>query len=232
MVTPITAIALWESNMKTERFATLADMEARAIDVARECSNPIIVDVMIYSDNNGLSFRPGILLIDAETDEVLLRMHWDAFSKENNIDHMGKRARVEAREAGEWFASYIADSLESDLRRNADKHSGAAEEVNEIVPMTPVAPFAPSKLFLCKNQLIGCAVAIALAFPADALSSAPSEVQKRLAYLRRAYQLYISKRDNVAPKFGFVGVGCISFADARLEAFQRRAMRLMCNRAN
>jgi hypothetical protein len=43
-----------------------------------------------------------------------------------------------------------------------------------------------------------------------------------LAYLARLVRVY-HRAERRAPALGLVGVGCISFAEARLQLFQRRA---------
>lgn len=45
-----------------------------------------------------------------------------------------------------------------------------------------------------------------------------------LAYLARLVRTYF-RAQHAAPALGLVGVGCISFAEARLVSFQRRAAR-------
>lgn len=56
-----------------------------------------------------------------------------------------------------------------------------------------------------------------------ALSNTPSPDPKSL--LSRCFKLYLRSQKN-AEKFGFIGVGCITFAEARLVEFQRRAFGL------
>ena len=56
-----------------------------------------------------------------------------------------------------------------------------------------------------------------------ALASAPSPDPKSL--LGRCFRLYFRSQET-AEKFGFIGVGCITFAEARLAEFQRRVLGL------
>ena len=56
-----------------------------------------------------------------------------------------------------------------------------------------------------------------------ALSNTPSPGPKSL--LGRCFRLYF-RSQKAAEKFGFIGVGCITFAEARMTEFQRRALGL------
>ena len=56
-----------------------------------------------------------------------------------------------------------------------------------------------------------------------ALSNTPSPDPKSL--LGRCFRLYF-RSQKAAKKFGFIGVGCITFAEARMTEFQRRALGL------
>lgn len=56
----------------------------------------------------------------------------------------------------------------------------------------------------------------------------PAEVTKQdpgLRYLSRCFRRYFAA-EHAAPKYGWIGVGAISFAEHRLEKFERRAQHL------
>ena len=56
-----------------------------------------------------------------------------------------------------------------------------------------------------------------------ALADTPSPDPKSI--LGRCFRLYF-RSQKAAEKFGFIGVGCITFAEARMVEFQRRALGL------
>lgn len=91
------------------RFEDLAAMTAFA--VAHCEANGFashVEDVTIYSDD-GIWFRPALIIVTPGLEDIQLR--WNAFSDQEDSKHIGKRARVEAREAGEWFQDQVQGAM-------------------------------------------------------------------------------------------------------------------------
>ena len=91
------------------RFATLADMTAFAVahcEASDFASH--VADVTIYSDG-GIWFRPALIIVTPGQDDIQLR--WNAFSDEENTMHIGRHARREARDAGEWFQDQVQSAM-------------------------------------------------------------------------------------------------------------------------
>lgn len=100
-----------------QRIATLSGMKAFAVAKAKE--GYTLYDVSIYDENNRASYRPGFILIcDGKPD---LHMRWYAINPEDDgvtVDYFGKRARVEARDAGLAMMATIQAAIDTALNPN------------------------------------------------------------------------------------------------------------------
>lgn len=101
--------------MRFERFATLADMNRRAAAFQGCCDSLVAVEPAIYTDNNGLSYRPAVTLYSPEGAFEPVNLRWNAMTSgwpgEETLDHMGRRARVNARDHAEWLTNYIQETI-------------------------------------------------------------------------------------------------------------------------
>lgn len=94
-----------------QRFADLAAMVAFAVQVATQSTEKVWCESGIYTDDNGLSFRPEIALRDCDGYVYILR--WNAFTDQDNVSHMGIRARRDARTSSDWFVDQIQSAINS-----------------------------------------------------------------------------------------------------------------------
>lgn len=104
---------------KFERFPTLAAMTARAIEIAATMHEHE-VECGIYSDNNGLTHRPQVIIREGATVYFL---RWYAFADESGIDLIGKRQRVEARELSERYVESIKAAIVAAETQISDESS-------------------------------------------------------------------------------------------------------------
>ena len=96
--------------MKFNRFATKEEMSAYAVEVSRTSKCLVSCDYSIYTDDNGLTYRPTVLLIFADNSETI-SLRWNAFCDEKDVFHIGPRMRREANAAAEWFANYVQEAI-------------------------------------------------------------------------------------------------------------------------
>jgi len=136
---------------KYHRFADLDAMRAGAFEIVREywAANETFeqkpyAESGIYTDDNGLSFRPQVSII---CDQGVHVLRWNAYADQLDIDHMGKRARVEARDAAGWFTDQIQTVITNfnvvafrDVEpAAADQEADQAETVDHVEPAAVVA---------------------------------------------------------------------------------------------
>lgn len=113
-----------ESGFKFHRFANLDEMKAFALSIVKDDEGgKVFAESGIYTDNNGLSFRAQVAIV---TDSVIHVLRWNAFSDQPDIEHMGKRARVEAHDSADWFT----DQIQSEI--NAFYNTPAVASLDDI----------------------------------------------------------------------------------------------------
>jgi hypothetical protein len=103
------------TTFKYHRFADLDAMKAGAHEIVKaywhaneEFDHKPFCEAGIYTDNNGLSYRPQVSIV---TDKGVHVLKWNAFCDQPDVDHIGRRARVEARDAADWFTHQIQEML-------------------------------------------------------------------------------------------------------------------------
>lgn len=92
---------------------------AAAIAYQTKWDRVIWAEPHIYTDDNGLSFRPSICLLSEDSlDDIPftpIMMRWFAYHNEPEggiqVQHMGKRMRVEAREEAERMVEFVQMAL-------------------------------------------------------------------------------------------------------------------------
>lgn len=105
--------------MTTEftRLPTLAAITAKAVELAR--AGYTLYDVSIYAENHGTSYRPSFIMIkDGQND---MNIRWYAMNPEEDgvtVDYFGKRARVDARDAGLKMMATIQAAIDAALNPN------------------------------------------------------------------------------------------------------------------
>lgn len=97
-------------EFKFHRFATIEAMKAFALDIVRndQSEDRVFAESGIYSDNNGLTFRPQVSIVTESTVHVL---RWNAFADQPEIDFLGKRARRDANDESGRFVDIIQTSI-------------------------------------------------------------------------------------------------------------------------
>lgn len=99
------------------RLPSLAAITAYAVEQAK--AGYTLYDVAIYAENNGVSYRPGLILIKDGADDISVR--WYAMDPDGDsitVDHFGKRARVDAREEGLKMMAIVQTAIDEALNPN------------------------------------------------------------------------------------------------------------------
>lgn len=211
--------------MRYERFATIADMIAFAVKFRIEHEGSVFAEAGIATDNKGLSYEAAVSLVDTKSGALLAVLEFNAYhDAETEISFMGKRAKVEARNAAE----VIVDAINCAFGDEADVPADL--EGLEIFAATPVAPTKHSKLFM-RYDVEGFRAAFDLIE-----GKSPEEIKAACAvkgspenFLSRMFAI-VRKAEVGATKRGLIGVGVVSYVEARVYAFQRRAARLLCRK--
>lgn len=139
------------------RFATLDLLAAKAIDLlvhSADASDDLVAG--IYTDDS-ITHRPQLEIWNSDGTVDVLR--WNAFCDEF-VDHMGKRARVEAREHAERIRAQILAA------RNGTPTPTPAPYAEALATAEPPV-FRPT----CDHRREGQKAAIALEMLAEALDA-------------------------------------------------------------
>lgn len=112
-----TALELYTMSTEFIRLPSLAAITAKAVELAK--AGYTLYDVSIYAENHFTSYRPGLILIADGKPDVSVR--WYAMDPDGDtitVDHFGKRARVEARDAGLAMMALVQDAIDAALNPN------------------------------------------------------------------------------------------------------------------
>lgn len=94
--------------MRYQHFKTLAEMVAFAAKTAQASAGKVCAaDTGCYPE--GVFFRPSVFLTIEGDEDICLR--WYAFADQPDIDFIGKRARVEARDSAAWFQHQVQEAI-------------------------------------------------------------------------------------------------------------------------
>lgn len=179
-----------------KRFANLPAMLAYAVPVAAaydarpDADGKAFAEPGIYSDNNGLSHRAAVWLVCGDVTHVL---QWNAYSEQADIDFVGKRSRVDARDAALLFVDQVQ----------------AAIEAAPVAPVAPVAadtarPINPARAAL--SRAVNRAIA----------EGAPRFVE--IGYWERPCAAAGLESFRYRGPFGWIMIGAKDTADALKEA--------------
>jgi len=100
--------------MKFTRFDNLSNMIVFSILRMREASCLIDVDHSVYTDDNGLTYRPQIFLVYRDRRETLC-LRWNAFASQPDVSFLGPKAKREANARGEMIAKAIQEKIDEVL---------------------------------------------------------------------------------------------------------------------
>lgn len=186
------------------RFANLDEMKAFAVKLAKahftsDWANKAFAEPGIYSDNANLSHRAQVSII---CDDVVHVLRWNAFCDQADIEFVGKRSRREAHEAAEWCTNQVQAAITA--------------WNNE-----PATPAVEAIEFASFDDVVLAMHNVIKGMSADDIAVQAKKSGTRLNLISRAFGRYDQARQ-AAGKFGLIGVGTISFGEARLKTFCRR----------